>query len=206
MRSLRCCLFDSRSHAVTLSHRTDHCLLLAYVLSQFEIIGNAVWATATASIDFETGAQVFILNVIAYDVAAPQFTDSLTIQFTVSNQNDFANVTSAAVLTIPENLPNNSLVYTLTWTDQDALDKHWMAMQDTVGASSNGNNGKPAFAFNVTSGELRIASLLNYELGPQTYFLNFTILDDGATTSMPPVTTVFILTVNIQGAGSLRWT
>jgi hypothetical protein len=164
------------------------------------LIGTALWAAAGASVDFETWNRTFTLIVQATNAANATDTALLYISITILNVNDAPVITSAGAVAVPENTPNGTVVYTLTFTDQDVSDSHTVALRDPNGPS-NSNNGSPAFRFEPLSRTLRVNSLLNFEAGPTLYVLNLTVTDAGSP-DYPAITSFILLTVTITGKRS----
>lgn len=175
---------------------TQHPLLF-FLSKQFTLIGTALWATASASVDFETWTTTFTLIVQAANAANATDTALLYISITILNVNDAPIISSGTTVSVPENTANGTVVYTLTFTDQDVGDTHVLALRDSSGPSNN-NNGVPAFRFDAATRTLRVNSLLNFEAGPTVYQLNLTVTDAG-TAFYPAITSFLLLAVAITG-------
>lgn len=149
-------------------------------------VTGAITVANPAAIDFET-TPTFALSVTATDDGAPALSTTASVTVSLSNANDAPSLYAAAV-SIPENLPNGSLVfaYATIASDQDP--------GQTLTYSIAAGNTSSAFAIDSRTGLITVKSsgALNFEVRT-SFALTITVKDNG----VPARSSSAVLTVNL---------
>ncbi|XP_060063797.1 cadherin-23-like [Ylistrum balloti] len=128
------------------------------------------------------------VNIRVSDGLIDSSSSTLTFIFTgLNSQPTLDNL--PRTLNIPESLPIGAEVFTLVMTDPDVTDTHSYIF------SYNPASATSAFAFDTSSRQLTVASILNYESGVTQYTISFTV-DDGHLSDGPEDLIINILDVN----------
>ncbi len=124
--------------------------------------------TLSRVLDFETDGGSFTVTVTATDNGSPPLSGSRSVSVSVVNVNDppFLVLPPAPhrSFAVPERTPIGSTVYTVTPGDEDTNDAVTVVL--TAGNNNTGSGGPavvPAFAVQAATGDVTVASWLNYE-------------------------------------------
>ncbi|MCP5537013.1 MAG: cadherin domain-containing protein [Akkermansiaceae bacterium] len=132
----------------------------------FAIDANSGEITTTAALDFESTAQ-YVLTIEVTDDGTPALSDSATLTIDVTDVNE-APVAVDNSGSVSEDAPLNTLVTTVSATDPDA--------NDSLSFSITAGNTGGAFAIDPSTGEVTVASSLDYET-TSTYQLTVLVTD-----------------------------
>jgi hypothetical protein len=119
--------------------------------SLFTITGNQL--KTAAILDADTTPQLYI-RVRTTDAGGQYYENAFTIN--VNNVNEAPTGITSSANTIPENLPANSIIATLTAVDQDAVDPHTFSLVAGIGSTNNN-------LFGILGSALKAITPFDYE-------------------------------------------
>ena len=153
---------------------------------KFSLSGDEILLAAT--VDFETTPQ-YTLYIRAED---PALSSTAVVVVNIESVNEYnpALDTSLTSVTVAEDIAIGASIYQAMATDSDNGD-----YGSVVFAITNGNPGDSIFAIDVTSGDVTVASFLDYDTTPQSYSLEITASDNNGEGT--PRTDVITVTVTL---------
>ena len=122
---------------------------------------------ALKSFDYENAQ-----DIIEYDIEVMytdgEFESSAMIKVSIDDKNEAPRVTSDLEGTVEENLPANTQVMTVTWTDVDVGSSNSIVLRDE----------SLPFTIDSASGIISTSRVLDYETGPHEYTLLVKLCDN----------------------------
>ncbi len=154
--------------------------------------GTTFGTVLAASTENDGSADVAIPNIstsqarIKVEAIGNIFFDISNVNFTISAVANLSPVVNNQSFNLPENVPNGTVVGTVTASDDDA--------GQSLTYSITGGNTGTAFAINSSTGQITVAnsSVLNFETNP-TFNLTVQVTDSGAPSQFDTAT----VTINI---------
>jgi hypothetical protein len=151
----------------------------------FEIVGDALYLVAGATLDAELDASLNVVVNVDDDTVGASPDASVTLNITVVDANE-SPVVDDGSFTIDENAAAGTVLGTVVASDPDG---------DTLGFTLIDSPGTAGFAIDPVTGELSVAdaSVLDFETAPViTLFVQ--VADDGS----PSLTSAATVTVNLN--------
>jgi hypothetical protein len=135
----------------------------------FQITGTAL--QTAASFDFET-KNSYAIRVRSSDSGSPSLNFEKQFTITVTNVNDAPTDIALTASSVPENSAVNTVVGTLSSTDQDTGQTYSYTLVAGAGSTDNGS-------FNISGTSLRTSASFNFEV-KSSYSVRVRVTDNGA--------------------------